>query len=263
MNEERTISRPIPLVAGRVLQEVGLVAVGLLIYFLIRGNVTERAGQAFQNAIAVIEAERALGIFWEPQMQAVILGSAFQIHLWNWIYFWAHAPAIVLVGLWLLWRHPRTYVVVRNAFLVSAVISLICYSLYPVAPPRLVPGYGFVDTMRLYSAVSYQAQSLKPFVNPYAAMPSLHFGWAVLLGVGIFMVWRDVRGVALGMLLPLAMGLAIVFTGNHYILDGVAGFVVALVGLAIAFWWDRGRPWPRRSTAPARRRAQANVGVGG
>ncbi|MGH2585943.1 MAG: phosphatase PAP2 family protein, partial [Dehalococcoidia bacterium] len=203
-----------------------------------------------------IDAEKALGIFGEPRMQAWILHSAFHIRYWNWVYFWAHAPAIVIVGVWLLWRHWRTYTLIRNAFLVSAVIGLICYAIYPVAPPRLVGGFGFVDTMQVYSAVSYQAQSLRPFVNPYAAMPSLHFGWAFLLGVGIYLALPDVRGVILGILLPLGMGIAIVLTANHYILDGVAGFAVAGIGLIVAIWWDRGHPlpplWRRRPAAEGR-----------
>jgi membrane-associated phospholipid phosphatase len=127
----------------------------------------------------------------------------------------------------------------------------------------LVSGYGFVDTMLLYSTTSYQAQSLKPFVNPYAAMPSLHFGWAFLLGVGIYWVMRDVRGIILGTLLTLSMGFAVVLTGNHYILDAVAGFAVALVGLAVAIWWDRGHPLgPRREAQkprPARQRATGTI----
>lgn len=256
MQKYRQASRPLPLVAGRALREVGLVAVGLLVYFLVRGNVTERAAVATRNAIAVIDAERALGIFWEPAMQSWILHSAFQVKFWNWVYFWAHAPAIVVVGVWLLWRHWSTYVLIRNAFLVSAVLGLVCYSIFPVAPPRLVTGYDFVDTMLLYSTTSYQAQSLAPFVNPYAAMPSLHFGWAFLVGVGIYWVLRDLRGIILGGLLTAGMGLAIVFTANHYILDAVAGFAVAVIGLIVAIWWDRGHPlWPRREarkTGPIR-----------
>ncbi len=263
MDKLRIDARPLPLLAGRALRELALVATGLLVYFLVRGNVAERASDATRNAIAVIDAEKALGIFWEPAMQHWILDSAFQIKFWNWVYFWAHAPAIVVVGIWLLWRHWNTYVLIRNAFLVSAVLGLICYELYPVAPPRLVPGYGFVDTMLLYSSTSYQAQSLRPFVNPYAAMPSLHFGWAFLLGVGVYWVMRDLRGVIVGTLLTLSMGFAIVLTANHYILDAVAGFAVGFIGLIVAIWWDRGHPlWPRgeaRRPRPARRRVTGTI----
>jgi membrane-associated phospholipid phosphatase len=256
MENPSPVTRSLPVVATRAVREIGLVAAGLLIYFLIRGNVTERAADATRNAAAIIDVQKALGIFWEPQMQAWILNSAFQIRFWNWVYFWAHAPAIVIVGLWLLWRHWNTYVLIRNAFLVSAVLGLICYYLFPVAPPRLMPGYGFVDTMLLYSTTSYQAQSLKPFVNPYAAMPSLHFGWAFLLGVGVYWVLRDVRGLAIGVLLTLSMGFAIVLTANHYILDAVAGFAVAMIGLLVAVWWDRRRPPSPRRLAEKKRRAR-------
>lgn len=248
-----TANRALPRAAGRAVRELVLVAAGLLIYFLVRGNVTERAAMATRNAIAVIDAEKALGVFWEPRMQAWVLDSEFQIKFWNWVYFWAHAPAIVVIGLWLLWRHWRVYALIRNAFLVSAVIGLVCYSLVPVAPPRLMDGFGFMDTMAAYSQTSYQAQSLKPFVNPYAAMPSLHFGWSFLLGVAVFMVWRDLRGIMLGILLPLSMGLAVVLTANHYILDAVAGFAVCLIGLIVAVWWDRGRPLPRLRGSERRR----------
>ena len=261
MQRPQAVSTPLPLVASRALREVALVAVGLCVYFLIRGSAVDRADQAIRNAIAVIDAEKALGIFWEPTMQSWILDSTVQVRLWNWVYFWAHAPAIVVVGVWLLWRHWPTYVLIRHAFLVSAVIGLVCYFLYPVAPPRLVEGYGFVDTMLLYSNTSYQAQSLKPFVNPYAAMPSLHFGWAFLLGVAIVWVRRDLRGVLAGAMLTVGMGLAIVLTANHYILDAVAGLAVCLVGLAVALWWDRGHPlWRRRTSAlPRRVRAPGTI----
>lgn len=261
MNRQLTAARPVSTFGIRFVREIALVALGLVIYFVLRGNVTDRATEAFANAQAIIQLQQALGFFWEPAMQAWILPSAAQIKFWNWVYFWAHAPAIVVIGLWLLWRHERTYGLIRNAFLVSAVLGLVLYTIYPVAPPRLVDGYGFIDTMAAYSRVSYQAQSLGPFVNPYAAMPSLHFGWAYLCGVAIFMVWRDGRGVMLGILLPALMGLAVVLTANHYILDAVAGFAVCTVGLLVAVWWDRGRPLPpwRPAWRGGERRMQTRV----
>lgn len=258
MKNHRLASRPITLAAGRALREIALVGAGLLVYFLIRGNVTDRAADAQDNAASLIALEQRLHLFHEPAMQAWVLDNLAQVRLWNWVYFWLHAPVIVVMGLWLLWRRTEVYRLIRNAFLVSAVIALICYSLYPVAPPRLVSGYGFVDTMARYSRESYQAESLKPFVNPYAAVPSLHFGWSYLIGVALFLVWRDWRGLGLGLLLSVLMALAIVLTANHYVLDAVAGFLVASVGLAAALWWERGRPLPGRRSL-ARRRSKAGA----
>jgi hypothetical protein len=223
------------------------------VYFLVRGNVTDRAQIAAENAARVISWQQALGVFWEPGMQAWAVESALGVRFWNWVYFWGHAPVIVLVGLWLLWQHPRVYGLLRNAFLLSAVAGLLCYSLVPVAPPRLVEGYGFVDTMQLYSQVSYQAQSLGPFVNPYAAMPSLHVGWAYLIGIGLVLVWRDWRGLLAATLLPALMAIAVVLTANHYILDGAFGVLVCSQGLAAALWWECGHPLPAMRASRDRR----------
>lgn len=214
------------------LREVGLVGAGLLIYFLIRGNVADEVGEATRHALRIIALERAVGFFWEPQLQRELGGRLLQIQFWNLIYFWAHAPVIVAVAIWLYLRHRDRYALIRNAFLVSAVIGLCIYRFFPVAPPRLVPGYGFVDTMQRYSELSYQAESLKPFVNPYAAVPSLHFGWSFLIGIGLALALRRPLGWVVAVLLPLLMFFAIIVTANHFIFDALTGFADALAGFA-------------------------------
>ena len=149
--------------------ELGLAALGGLIYFLIRGGVVDRAEEAFGRAADLVDLERALGLFWEPAMQGWILDSPTLIALFNGVYFWLHMPLILAMAVWLLWRHRDVYRLTRNAFLVSAVIALVLYATLPVAPPRFFPELGFVDTMALYSEANYQAQEAGPFVNPYAA----------------------------------------------------------------------------------------------
>jgi PAP2 superfamily protein len=178
-----------------------------------------------------------LHFFWEPALQRYLGQGLLQIQIWNAIYFWAHAPVIAVVGIWLYMRSRRDYSLIRNAFLGSAVLGLLIYYAYPVAPPRLLPGFGFVDTLQRYSSLSYQAQSLRPFVNPYAAVPSLHFGWSVLIGVGLIRMLRGPIGWALGSILPLLMLVAIIATANHFVFDAVIGLVVCLVslGAALAF----------------------------
>ena len=168
-------------------RELALVAIGALAYYLIRGGVVDRAEEAFARGADLIELERRLGIFWEPAMQDWILGSRALIDLSNAVYFWGHMPLIVVIGVWLFWRKRGVYRLTRNAFLGSAVVALICYAALPVAPPRFFPELGFVDTMALYSQASYQAQEVRLFVNPYAALPSLHFGWALLLGLALWL----------------------------------------------------------------------------
>lgn len=224
------------------------MTVATLAYFLIRGSVVDRAAEAFVRGIQVVHLERSLGIFWELSLQRVVLDNLALTQIFNWIYFWLHLPLILSFGLWLYVFHRHRYVLIRNAFMVSGGIGLVIYSLFPVAPPRLMPNLGFVDTMAIFSQVSYQAQSLKPFVNPFAAIPSLHFGWALLMAIGIVAATRNRLLRAFAFTVPVAQFLAVVVTGNHFIIDAVIGGAVAMAGLGIA--WGLLRlgivfPWER------------------
>ena len=161
-------------------------------------------------------------------------GSSSSSRLFNFIYFWFDFPLIAAVGLWLYFRHRRQYTLTRDAMLISGGIALIIYHLFPVAPPRYLSEFGFVDTMAVYSPLSYQAQSAQPFVNPYAAVPSLHVGWPVLLAVGVIWATRFKPAWGLVLMLPVAQFFAVVFTANHFIFDAMVGVGVALMGLAAA-----------------------------
>lgn len=238
---------PNPLTRRPALLELALVSAGLLAYFLSRGRIQDRHRAAQRNAAKLIRLEQRWGLFWEPRMNAWAARSRRWTRVWNLVYFWAHAPLIAAGGVWLYRCHRRTYLLTRNAFLGSAIIGLTSYRFFPVAPPRLAEGYSFVDTMQEHSKLSYQAQSLSPFVNPYAAVPSLHFGWSFLLSVALVIArprrwWTWLIAVAQ----PVLMFIAIVATGNHWVLDAVAGLAACLAGLAGAMvqrtgWLSRRR----------------------
>jgi hypothetical protein len=223
--------------------EIGLVALAFLLYFIVRGSVVDREAEAVQNAVDIIALEKDAGIFWEPEMNAAVQGYDAVIQFFNAIYFWLDFPLIVAIGLWLYFFGRRHhYTVARDALLASGAIALVCYHLFPVAPPRLLPpeyAGDFVDTVNEYSNFSYQAQSMQPFVNPYAAVPSLHYGWAVLVGGVLFWSTTNVWVRALAVFMPVAQFAAILFTANHYIVDAMAGLVVAFLGLGIAFALQR------------------------
>ena len=222
--------------------EIGLVALAFLLYFLVRGNVVDRRDEALGNAAGIIDLERSLGFFWEPWLNEAILDYGALIQLFNAIYFWLDFPLIVAVGLWLYFSHRHQYTVARDALLASGAIALVVYQLYPVMPPRLLPpeyGFSFVDTLNVHSNLSYQAQSMQPFVNPYAAVPSLHVGWAVLVGGVLFWATRNLWLRTLAVFMPIGQFAAIVFTANHYILDGIAGLAVVPLGLAAALALQR------------------------
>lgn len=241
--------------------EAAVVAVAFLLYFAVRGSVVDRPAEAFANALDVIDMQRHLGFFWEPDMQIWVLQNLFLVQAANIVYFWLHFPLIIVFGIFLYLRDRHRYIFLRDAFLASGAISLIVYGFYPVAPPRLLPELaqemqmqvpadigGFVDTMNVYLNYAYQTQETGAFVNPYAAMPSLHLGWDVLLGFGIVWAFRSVFNkmwaVVLGIALPLMQILAIVVTANHYFLDAFAGMAVSLMGVPIA-WAFQQSIYPR------------------
>ena len=140
----------------------------------------------------------------------------------------------------LYFRRRAHYTFTRDAILFSGALALISYSLFPVAPPRLLPGAGILDTLQALDNLSYQAQSTQFFVNPYAAMPSLHVGWAILIAIGMFRAFPGNRLVIVFALIhPIVQWSSTVFTGNHYLLDGVGGVVVACLGLTAATFMQR------------------------
>ena len=232
------------LTARAGLHEAVVVVGAFLIYFVIRGAVVDRAGEAVASGIDLIELEQQLGIYWELEMQSWILDHFWLIKLMNWIYFWGHMPLVIAVAVWLYGWHRKAYFVTRNAFLASGAIGLVIYWLFPVAPPRLIPFAGFIDTMAAFDRVGYNAQEAKAFVNPYAAVPSLHFGWSLLLGAVVAWVSRHPLTFVLAGAWPVAMFFSIVMTGNHFILDAVAGSVVSFAGLGIALAVARYLRWP-------------------
>lgn len=213
--------------------ETVIVVLAYFSYFLVRGLVEGREAQAFRRAIDIIELEQALGIFWEPLLQEHLLRFDLLVNLANWTYIWGHWPVIVLAAVWLFLLHREDYSVYRNAFIISGAIGLVIFALLPVAPPRFLLAWGFVDTV---ADRSHAYRILQPpgFVNQYAAMPSLHFGWNLLVGIAIIRHTSSHPARLFGLLMPVAVFLGIVLTGNHYIIDGLAGGALALLGLAAA-----------------------------
>jgi hypothetical protein len=148
-------------------------------------------------------------------------------------------PMIAVLAVWMYLAHRPTYLVMRNAFLISGGIGLVLFYLFPTAPPRLVPDSMLVDTVFNRYGVE---RVLWPdfFMNQYAAMPSLHFGWNLLVSVGLWQAVKNRYVRAFAFVQPIPMFLSIVVTGNHFILDGVAGIVVVVIGLELALLARRG-----------------------
>jgi len=185
-------------------------------------------------------------------MQEWVLDRRWIVEIANFIYFWLDFPLIVLFGIWMYFFRRHEYTVARDALLLSGAIALVIYNLFPVMPPRLLPTGEFIGTIEKYNDLSYQAQSMKAFVNPYAAVPSLHFGWAMIIGGAMVLSTKNVLVRAFGLALPWLQLCAIVLTANHFIVDAFVGLVVCLAGLLLALAMQRwGYPAIRRE---ARRR---------
>lgn len=241
-------------------QEIALVVGAFLVYFYIRGVVVGREGEAMERGRELIQFERAVGFYWELEMQSWVLGHYWAIKAVNWVYFYGHMPLVILCAFWLYIWHRRAYRLSRNAFLASGAIGVVMYALWPVAPPRLIPDAGFIDTMAIYDRVGYNAQETEAFVNPYAALPSLHFGWSLLLGLVVFQVTQFRPLKVLAVVWPVAMFFAVVMTGNHFIIDAIAGGLVSFAGFGVALGLERA--WPSVQ-ARVRGRQESPVGEPG
>lgn len=226
-----------------VLREASVALAAVAAYFLVRGATESSEAHAVANARQLLRFEQWLGIAWEKQLQELIYGHTLVEGFFSAVYIWGHWPVIAILGFWLFFYHRPHYYVLRNAFLISGAIGLVIFLVYPVAPPRLA-GLGFLDTVTIHSK-AYRVLQPPAFVNQYAAMPSLHFGWNLLAGGAL--VFRSSHWVLrlLGVTLTVLMLCAIVFTANHFIIDAVAGAAVALFGLALTLWLRRA-PLPPR-----------------
>jgi hypothetical protein len=212
---------------ARFLVEAVLLVGAMLVYWLLRGAVPERIAESFSRASNIIRLEEKLGIFVEPRWQEFVINNVTLVKIANWIYLWAHLPVLIIGAIWVYLRNRQRYRVYRNALLISAVVGLFFYMFFPVAPPRLLPEWGFVDTVVL--------------LNHYAAVPSLHVGWALLVGVALFNVDHSVPVRVFAVLLPLAMFFSVVLTANHFIFDIIVGAVIVLAAIAVAFVMENHR----------------------
>jgi hypothetical protein len=216
-----------------------LVASGVALYFGVRGYTHANTDVAARHAHDIVTWEQDVGIYVEPSMQDLVDDAHWLTTIMNWVYIWGHWPVIAVTLLWLVLDHPAGYRVTRNAMLISGAVGLLVFALYPVAPPRLAD-LGLVDTVTSYSS-AYRVLQPQAFVNQYAAMPSLHAGWDLLIGIAIF-TWSQHRALrVVGIALPVFMAVSVVTTANHYVADVVVGIVLVLLARAAAVHLEQRR----------------------
>src|SRR5262245_47605892 len=171
-----------------LLLEITIVVTLLLIYKAARLLAEGDHAIAVHHALQVIDFEKALGVFNEENAQALVLKSTAVIKFLNVYYLWAHFSVTIAMLVWLYVKKPLGYLSVRRVLVVVTALGLVGHALYPLAPPRMLNGFGFVDTARVFGPNSYGNHgAYGNLANQFAAMPSLHFAWAVILAWGI---WR-------------------------------------------------------------------------
>lgn len=203
-------------------------------YELARGMAEGRATLAFANGERVIDLQQTTGTLFEPTVQAWALSEQWIVDFANQIYLNSQFTIATSFLIWLYLFRNDAYYFMRNMLFVSMGLALIGYIGFPTAPPRMFPEYGFIDTINSYSSVNHDSAVAKLFINPFAAVPSMHSAVALMIGGTGFMVCRNRFARAFWLFWPLVVAWVTIVTANHYWFDVAAGWVVAGTSFLIA-----------------------------
>ncbi|GHG85638.1 phosphatase PAP2 family protein [Streptomyces lanatus] len=239
---ETAIARP-PLV-----RELLLVAGLFLVYKFGRQLATGHTAESFRNADRVWDLERAVHLPGEGSVQNLLLHGDTLVHIANTYYATVHFPATAAFLIWLYLRRPTHYVWARRVLAAVTAAALVVHLTFPLAPPRMLAATGLIDTGQAYGPSVYGSPQTDHLSNQFAAMPSLHFGWALMVAIGLIVASRS-RWRWLWLLHPLLTLLVIVGTANHYWLDAIVatamlGAALALIRLPERTTTAAGRPIP-------------------
>lgn len=233
--------RPISYIGSRLPRGWGDLFLQLALFFgvyqgyqVVRGLSEGKEALAMANAERIIDVERSLGLFFEPGLQSAMLDFGWVIDAANWMYVNSHFIVTTTFLAWLyLFRNEHFYFV-RNMFMVAMLLALTGYLVYPTAPPRLMPGEGFTDTIATFTALEPDSNAVSLLVNKYAAVPSMHIGFATMIAVPAVMLVRTPVLKAAWALYPFMVLFVVVVTGNHFWLDAAAGAGVAATSAFVA-----------------------------
>jgi PAP2 superfamily len=203
------------------------------LYELVRGVGGEDYRAAFANTADIVALEQRLGVFFEQGIQRAAESVELLPALLGLAYVTLHFAGTAVALVWVHRRHGEHFPLVRTTLIVSTALALIGYVLYPAAPPRLAD-LGFSDTVSSATGLNLSSDLLGSLYNPIAAVPSLHFGYALIVGGALAALARHDWVRVIGALYPVAMLAIIVATGNHFFLDAVAGGLVVVLGWIMA-----------------------------
>lgn len=217
-------------------QEIAIIAFGYWVYTLGRNAIPEQAAIARRHGHAIQQLQNTLHLNWELSFNRFVAGHEWLAQTLDYYYATLHFIVTPVVMVWLFTRRPRVYRGARTVLVTTTLLALLGFYLYPTAPPRLLTNTPYIDTvLRFHTWGSLADPKIAEHSNQYAAMPSLHIGWALWCGLAVFTCARRrwVRG--LGLAYPVGTLVVIVGTANHFVLDAVGGALV--VALAFGLQW--------------------------
>jgi len=217
-------------------QELGIIALGYWIYSLGRNAIPEQASIAIRHGFSIQHVQDILHLNFERSINLWVGDHKWVAEILDYYYATLHFAVTIGVMLWLFLKRPHLYRGARTVLFITTLIALLGFALYPVAPPRLLPGENYIDTVvHFHTWGSLADPEIAAHSNQYAALPSLHIGWALWAGLSIFMCARLLWVRILALLYPVFTLIVIVGTANHYIIDAIAG--AATVAIAFAVQW--------------------------
>lgn len=237
-------------------RQIALAGAAYGAYSLVRGLVAGDAAAAFQHARELIQVERTVHLFVEPSIQAWASGSHLLMDFSSWLYVNSQTTIAVVALVYLYLRHNHSFYFVRNMFAIAMLIALVGYAAFPTAPPRFLPEWGFVDTVSNLTGVRIETAhgggATGALTNLYAAVPSMHVAFSLMIGWPLASLSRSRLGTVLWRLYPVLIAFVIIATANHFIIDALLGALTAGVSALGARRLGQMRPaaW-RFGPAPA------------
>jgi hypothetical protein len=231
--EPRDTPRAVPW-SPRLWREIALIAVFYGAYTLVRLLIPHNEAAAYTHAGQVMRLEHGLGPNIELKLNHALLSAPLLAKAANIFYATAHFVVTLTVLVWLYRQRPRLYRWLRTSLLLATGIALIGFWVYPLAPPRFLGGAGFVDPVTAFHSFGlYSSPQAGSLTNQFAAMPSMHAGWALWCAVALIVSVRRPLIMTVATLYPIVTITVIFSTANHYLLDAVAGVLVMAFALFV------------------------------
>lgn len=221
------------------IRQIGVVLAAVGVYEAARLLMEPNWAAATANARRIMHVEDVLSLGWEQPLQHFFITTLpGVVQAMNVFYFLGHFVLTGAFFVWLYWTSRPAFRRFRDGFLVATAVSVVVHWLYPTAPPRVAVA-SVIDTLWFFDGIDIGSPTSDALSNPVAAVPSLHAGYAAGVGAGLVLYAsaRWLRG--LGVLYPFAVILTIIVTGNHFVLDAIAGMAVMGVGFLLAGWGRR------------------------